>query len=252
VLSNPVGAPRLHRLPRADGRRREQDQQQGDHHGRALPRAPGGREPPAQVVQVRAQVTSRRVPIDRVLRERAIDDALQRARRIRAGRPQRRGTIAQDRRDQGEAGCSRERPAPGEHLVDHAPEREDVGASVHRPSLRLLGRHVRRRANHGRGARRERRHRVRGRRLLEQLRHAEVEELDQPGTRDDHVCGLEIAMHDPARVRRFERGGDLQAIVQHARNRHRPASDNSVERLPVDELHHDARVAVTLLDVVRW
>ena len=35
---------------------------------------------------------------------------------------------------------------PGEHLVEHAPERPDVAALVDRASLRLLGTHVRRRA----------------------------------------------------------------------------------------------------------
>jgi hypothetical protein len=57
-------------------------------------------------------------------------------------------------------------------------------------------------------------------------------------------------MHDSARVCRFECGGDLQAILQHARNRQRSPSDHPVERLSLDELHDDERVVVLLFDVV--
>ena len=42
-----------------------------------------------------------------------------------------------------------ERPLPREHLVEHAAERPDVGALVHRLAARLLRAHVRGRAeNH--------------------------------------------------------------------------------------------------------
>jgi len=38
-----------------------------------------------------------------------------------------------------------EQPAADEHLVEHDPEGPDVGASIRRLALRLLGRHVGRR-----------------------------------------------------------------------------------------------------------
>ena len=45
------------------------------------------------------------------------------------------------------AGFAGERAAPGHHLVEHAPEREEVGARVHLLAFELLGRHVGHRAD---------------------------------------------------------------------------------------------------------
>ena len=44
-----------------------------------------------------------------------------------------------------------ERPLPREHFVEHRAEGEDVRPSVNRKPLRLLGRHVRWRPQHGAG-----------------------------------------------------------------------------------------------------
>ena len=85
-------------------------------------------------------------------------------------------------------------------------------------AARLLGRHVRGRADHraGRGLEAD---------VLvvavEQLRDAEVEQLDELGAvgrrHDDHVVGLEIAVDDADRVRGAEAVADLHEHGERAR-----------------------------------
>src|SRR5690242_2277393 len=41
----------------------------------------------------------------------------------------------------------------------------------------------------------------------------EIKDLDVPGGRHEHVLGLQIAMHDAARVRRLEASRDLRGVV---------------------------------------
>ncbi len=59
--------------------------------------------------------------------------------------------LLQDRRHGLGGGLALERSAPGEHLVEHHAEREDVGAVVGDSAAGLLGRHVPDRAHHRSG-----------------------------------------------------------------------------------------------------
>jgi len=61
------------------------------------------------------------------------------------------------------------RRASGDHLVQHRPERIEVRAGRHLAAHRLLGRHVRHRADHHPGLRQPR--------LVERDRQAEVPQL---------------------------------------------------------------------------
>ena len=56
-------------------------------------------------------------------------------------RQRRRGDV-QNRVQRVDARTPGERPAPGEHLVEHDPGAEDVATVVDRCALRLLRRHV--------------------------------------------------------------------------------------------------------------
>ncbi len=102
------------------------------------------------------------------------------------------------------------RPA-GEHLVEHAPERVDVGARVELVAADLLGRDVVERADEGAGAGQC------GRRgaALDPLGQSEVGQVGVvPAVTlrmllDEHVAGLDVAMDEPARVGHVERRGDL-------------------------------------------
>ena len=49
------------------------------------------------------------------------------------------------------------RPLPGHHLVEHAAKRPDITSRIRRPAFRLLGAHVRRRAENGACGRHHRR-----------------------------------------------------------------------------------------------
>ena len=133
---------------------------------------------------------------------------------MRLDRRDRRRLVLQDRRDQRWPGSPLERLPPGRHLVEHAPEREDV-ACARRPRYlraarapctgtsddRSLGRQ--RPAWWGPRSPRHRRRAGAGR-----TREAEVEEL---GARlgEHDVAGLEIAVDEPLPVRLVERIGDL-------------------------------------------
>ena len=108
-----------------------------------------------------------------------------------------------------------ERLLPGDHLVEHRAEREDVGARVGLLALDLLRRHVLKRAE-------DRALAVSGAACVgsvvgapaprrpprRRFREAEVEQL-RAGLRQHDVAGLQIAMDDAVPVRLVERVGDL-------------------------------------------
>ena len=109
--------------------------------------------------------------------------------------------------------------APGQHLVEHAAERPDVGALVDRLPARLLAGSCRPPCRESRpacvppigsgpdavGARR--------------LRQPEVEHLHHAVRRDLDVRGLQVAVDDPFLVRGLERVGDLPRDRQRFVNR---------------------------------
>ena len=80
------------------------------------------------------------------------------------------------------------------------------------------------------------------------LGDAEVEHLDEVGIAvllDEHdVLGLEIAVHDVARVRARERRGDLARDVERAPSVERPARDLGAQALALDVLEHEEERAV--------
>ena len=120
----------------------------------------------------------------------------------------------------------------GEHLVEHEPEREDVGAMVERLAHDLLGRHVLRRAQQDAGLRLHRR--------LVQARDAEVHDLHAPVGEHHDVAGLHVAVHDAALVRDRER-------LRRPRRRSRPRCDgvrlasriSSRRSRALEQLHRD-------------
>ena len=137
-----------------------------------------------------------------------------------------------------------ERQPTCEHLVRHDADRPQVGARIDPARIvELLGRHVRRRAElrigrgpHAREAR------------VEDLRDAEIEELDLllcPG--EEHVLGLQIAVHEAARVGRVERIEELEedppcVCRGQLRARHRHA-----QRAALQQLHHEVEQAIGCL-----
>ena len=77
-----------------------------------------------------------------------------------------------------------------------------------------------------------------------QFRKAEVEHLHEAVLPDDHVLRLEITVNDADRVRGAGAGGNLDRDVQRGLQGGRLRLQQVPERLPLDVLHRDERMAV--------
>src|SRR5215216_252242 len=143
------------------------------------------------------EVARRRVALGRVLGERAQHDRVELGGQLpaRLGRPRRR--IREVGPELGLVGLALERDAAGEHEVQDAAERVDVGAGVDALAADLLWRDVVERADPLLRARlaaaRER-----------LLREPEVAQVDVPGRIHHHVLRLDVAMHVAGPVDRVE------------------------------------------------
>jgi hypothetical protein len=103
----------------------------------------------------------------------------------------------------------------------------------------LLGTHVRD------GSERPRRRP--GERDIRQLRDAEVEDLHHAVVGDEHVGRLDVAVHDPTRVRVRETACDLHRDAHRLAERERPARDAPLQRLAVVERHREIQLSVIRL-----
>ena len=136
-----------------------------------------------------------------------------------------------------------ERDRAGQHLVEHRAERVDVGAGARRLAADLLGRGVVDAAHEQAGLGHPARAGV--------PREPEVGQVDVILGRDQHVGGLDVAVHEAARVGGVERGGDL------ADDPHRPVRRQLalvVEQVgqiaTLDPPHRDEQVVVGLTRLV--
>ena len=151
----------------------------------------------------------------------------------------RRGAREPSDRERERAG-PREREGAGEQLEQHHPQRVDVGATVERGALDLLGRHVRGRPEDGV----HRHQRIAG--TFVALRDAGDPEVGDSDTGADehHVRGLEVPVDDPGDVRRGEPARDLRSDTQHLTERERGARAGR-QRRAEDQLHRrEAQLSV--------
>ena len=134
-----------------------------------------------------------------------------------------------------------------DHLVEQDPERIDVGSRVDGLTARLLRRHVIRRPEDDAGARELA--------ASHDLGSAEVDDAHlvdrrpaDGGPDEEHVLGLEIAMHDVRGMRGAERVGELACDGGGLARREEPAPSHARrERLTVEQLHHEVRRAIVEL-----
>ena len=152
-------------------------------------------------------------------------------------------------------GAPLERQPPRQHLVDHDARGEEIGALIDVASQRLLGRHIRHRAQHRAGQRvfadRERDvERRLSRRRLEELREAEVQHLHLAAGGHDDVRALDVAVDDAAGVRLDQRVVDLHRDADRLAHGDRPAMDPVRQQFALDVLHHDVVGPLVLADVV--
>jgi hypothetical protein len=138
-----------------------------------------------------------------------------------------------------------ERAHAGEALEEHAAEHEQVGPGIDLlPGASLLGRHVARRAHQdpARGHPAQ----------AAEPRDAEVEDLDPAHIPfgEEEVTGLEIAVDDPALVRRRERLGGAHADRHCVGHVEHPPLEAAPEILPGEPLHHQVGVILRRHPVV--
>ena len=130
---------------------------------------------------------------------------------------------------------------PGEQLVEHDPDRVEVGARVDRVALRLLGREVLRGAHDRAGL---------GHVGRAGARDPEVGDLGAPLVVDDHVVRLDVAVHDPAPVGEARGLEDLDHEVDRERRLERAVvAHDLLEVAALQELHRDVVGAVPLAAV---
>jgi hypothetical protein len=145
--------------------------------------------------------------------------------------------------------------AAREHLMQHAAKRKDVAALIGGVSFRLLGRHVTggaedNAATHGSGA--EQPWRVRrslGRRNLERLGQAEVEDLDLSFWSELHICRFQIAMNNAFFVCRFERFTHMHGNIESFLNGNRPTLNAFGERFAFHQFEHERSRLACFLEV---
>jgi hypothetical protein len=162
--------------------------------------------------------------LGRVLLETTIDDARERRWDVPFGHRQIRRILFEDRGHRVRCRLTVERAASREHLVEHRPERKDVGAMIRGHPADLLRRHVAERAQDDAGLRIGRRGRQGaqpGQRDvgLGQLGQAEVQNLHAPVCRDEDVLRLQVAVDDALVVRRGETTGNLDRVLERLAHR---------------------------------
>ena len=130
----------------------------------------------------------------------------------------------------------------GQHFAQENAEGEEVGPGIGIVTERLFGRHVVGCADSHTLARQGclrpgARHRLPGARRLPG--QAEIHHLRAPLPREHHVGRFQVPVHQLARVRGAERFRDFGGNAQALRERQRSGRQTLMQRLAVDELHHD-------------
>ena len=168
------------------------------------------------------------------------------------------GAPVQDRLEDDRRRVAGEGRASGGHLVEHRAAGEDVGPRVEGLAARLLGGHVRDGADRHPGTRQVLLgHRGRqgavpraGAAGLRPLRQAEVEQLGLAALGHEDVGGLDVPVHDAARVRGLEGVGDLDAEIEQRVELEGSRGEAVAQRLAFEQLHGDEGPPVVLVDVV--
>ena len=134
----------------------------------------------------------------------------------------------------------------GEQQVEHHARREDVRAAVKGLAAQALGSNVVNRADYVAGA---------GEAGLGvgtlHAGDAEIDDLRLAVRLHDHICGLDVAMHDSTLMRVTQCGAHLLDDAQLIDQRNRPARrDDLVQRIAIDVFHDDEWHAVFVTKVI--
>jgi hypothetical protein len=216
-------ADHLARIPRRDGRGPVDERRNGkvklppEHRaaqtafaGRARRRRFRRRCRDRGALQVVQEIARRPVAIRGVRLQQAPDDRLDHQRHA--------------------ARAALQRMAAKHHLSKHDAERIQVRPGIGRRPHQLLRRHVAGRAVQQATGGQCRQPRARN------PRNAEVDDLDGSAPGDQHVLGLQVAMHDACVVRRAQRAGDLGREAERPYGVDRPLLEFLPQRPAVNEL----------------
>ena len=184
-------------------------------------------------IQRLAERTGILVTLERILRERAECDGIERPRDGLDDLRRREGRLAHMLIRDRYRGVAAERRPAGEHLVEHDTSRVHVGAGVDGLALRLLGGEI------GGGADDRRRLRDGGRRIRDGAGDAEVHHLDLAVAGHHDVAGLDVAVHDAGAMRVLECLEDAVGVAQGIGDRHGAVVDDVLQQAPRHQLHDD-------------
>jgi hypothetical protein len=81
------------------------------------------------------------------------------------------------------------------------------------------------------------------------LRETEVEDLDASLTGHEDICRFDVAVNDPFRMRVCERSAICSPCCCTVATGN-PSAGSVAERVPINQLHHDERLIVVVLDLV--
>ncbi len=232
-----------------------------DHRAVALRRAArrlyagGRRRARDPCVERGAEIARALKAILRFFREAAKDDAIDLRGDGGVERRWRQRLFEEQRAHPGLQRRSPEGPRLREHLVEDEAQREEIGPRIDLLSVRLLGRHVRGRAEDATLLRRAHVEQlfVVGEHddgLVDELGEAKIKDLDRSIAGDHDVLGLDVAMDDARVVRDGEPDRDVARDAHRLRDSERPRGDPRAQRLSAHELHRDERAALVLARVV--
>ena len=195
----------------------------------------------AEAREVESQVARRLETLLGPLLEAVPDDPRERRRQPLDRRGEIGGLLAQDRRHRLRARLAREGPSARQHLVEHRPEREDVGARVGGLAAHLLGRHVADRSQDRARLRRARGGRRAGLAAVAPaafpFREAEVEDLQPALPGDEDVLRLQVAVDDPLVVRGGQGLGQLHRVLHGLAHGQGARRQPLPQRLALEQLH---------------
>jgi len=163
--------------------------------------------------------------------------------------------LAQDRGHRLGRRGPRERAPARRHLIQHAPEREDVGALVRGLAGHLLRAHVAHRAHH-RARIRHAEQRPPVGCLVAGIRcglsrEAEVEDLHASVCGDEDVLRLDVAMNDAPVMGSGETVGDVGSDLQYFPHRQRAVIESHAQGLALEQLRDGVSDAIVLSEIVQ-
>jgi hypothetical protein len=208
-----------------------------------------------QTLEIGAQISGALIAQFAILFERFGDDAIEFRGNRRVERARRRRLAIEDPVEDDRGRGTGKARSSGCHLVQDHPEGEKIGAWIKILTARLLGRHIRNRADRRADLTGEL---LRGLQVVRttlgqprrQLGETEVEDLDVAAVGQKDVGRLDIAVQDAIDVRVLQRIRDLSAEVEQQGERQRVSRQLGVERLALEQLHGQEELSILLVKTV--